>query len=53
MKKFILCDNEKILSAGVFNKAEEIIDKCEGEYGFDVVSHIKKEIIKRYGEINK
>ena len=53
MEKFILCDDEKILYAGVFNKTEEIIDKCEGEYGFGVVSHIKKEIIKRYGEINK
>ena len=53
MEKFILCDDEKILSAGVFNKPEEIIDKCEEEYGFGIVSHIKKEIIKRYGEITE
>lgn len=53
MGKFILCDDEKILSAGVFNKPEEIIDKREGEYGFGVISHVKKEIIKRYGEITK
>ena len=44
MEKFILCDDEKILSAGIFNEPEEIIDKCERSMVLVLFLMLKKKL---------
>lgn len=53
LKGFILCDEEKILEAGAFNSPEEIIYKCEKEYGNGDIEKTKEYVIKYYKQITE